>query len=264
MRQAGLSAGLCLALAWLCGCAERITPAQRALLDEARSAYERQQYAVAVQRLDTFLSQVKGQPETVQAFYLRGMSHARSGMRAQAYADLRSAVALGVDADAVWRSYVVLGTLAFEDSDWEQAAQYLRAAADRMPDRPPKDTVLARLGMCFERTGRWLEARNPYRQIVERFGSGPHGDWARRRLQLNADHFAVQCGVFSQAANAETLRLNLERKGLPAFVRVEPRERASMHVVLVGRYARYEEAQRQLETVRARAGDLVPNPVLWP
>lgn len=246
------------------GCAQGLTAQQRAVLDEGRAAYERQQYSRAIERLSDFVTQVKHQPEEAQAFYLRGMAYARSGQRDRAYSDFRSAIMVGRDTEAVWRSYTVLGTLYWEDERWHQAAQNLRAAADRMPDRPPKDTVLARLGMCYERTGRWADARGPFEEIRRKFPGSSHAELARRRLLLKPDHFSVQCGAFAQAANADMLRVNLARRNLPVSVRVEPRERANMHLVLVGRFATYEEARRQLERIRATAGDLAPDPIIWP
>ncbi len=246
------------------GCADPARSGVATLLEQARGSYERQQYASAVTRLDQLLGQNPKEPETTAALYLRGISQARLGRRAAAYADLRNAVSRGGDPDAVWRSYVVLGTLAFEDESWSDAGQYLRAAATRMPNATPKDTVLARLAMCHERTGRWSEVRPVCQQIVTSFGAGPHAEWARRRTQLGATHFAVQCGAFTQRKNAEALQTNLARRGFDAYIRSEPRARGSLDVVLVGRYASYAEAQRQLQLIRSTAADLARDAVLWP
>lgn len=258
---------LCHAAALLllaAGCGPQLKPQQRALLNEARAAYDQQRYPVAISKLDAFLGEVKDHPAAGDAYYLRGLSQARSGQRAQAYADLRSCVTVSDDGQTIWRAYMLLGTMYFEDERWDDGLQALRAAAERMPDRAPRDTVLARLAMCFERTGRWIEARERYAQIAQRYPSGPYGDWARRRQQLKPDHFAVQCGAFSQPRNADTLVAGLKARGFAAFARSEPRERGTMQVVLVGPYAGYDEARRALESVRGRASDLVRDPVIWP
>jgi tetratricopeptide (TPR) repeat protein len=251
-------------LLFAAGCGPQLKPQQRALLDEARAAYDQQRYPVAISKLDAFLGQVKDHPAAGDAYYLRGLSQARSGQRASAYADLRSCVTVSDDSETVWRAYMLLGTMYFEDERWDDGLQALRAAAERMPDRAPKDTVLARLAMCFERTGRWVEARERYAQIAQRYPSGPYGDWARRRQLLKPDHFAVQCGAFSQSRNADTLVAGLKSRGFPAQVRSEPRERGTMQVVLLGRYASYEEARSALESLRVSASDLVRDPVIWP
>jgi len=155
----------------------------------------------------------------------------------------------------------VLGTLLFEDRQWDQAARNLEAAAQRMPEAPPKDAVVYRLGLCRERTGRWKAACDSFRYITRHFDGGHYLEAARRREQLKADHFAVQCGAFRQKSNAETLRGNLARKGLDAYLCEERRGRPALYVVLVGRYPGYEEAQRQLAMVREQ---FVSDAVLWP
>lgn len=231
-------------------------------LANGQAHYERKDWSRAIDHLSRFLNEVREGPEVGQALYLRGMSNAQAGRRAQAYADLRRCAARATDAEAEWRAYVVLGTLHFEDGQWEPAAQSLRAAAERMAAEPPKDAVLYRLGICRERTGRWRAAGQAFSEITRALPSSSYARMAYRRLQLNADHFAVQCGAFRERSNAETLRGNLQRKGLQAYVRREMRGRTAMYVVLVGRFAAYDEALRQLAMVKKE--QFVPDAVLWP
>ena len=120
--------------------------------------------------------------------------------------------------------------------------------------------ILFRLGVCYERTGRWGDARGPYRRIVEQLPVSSVGPAARRRLQVDADHFAVQCGVFSDYKNADALVAQLERDGFKAEIRRKPRHDVLMHVVLIGHYRSFEEAVREL----ARIKGYVPGAVLWP
>jgi len=243
----------------LAGCGG-LTEQQRAWLAEGRQAFEQRQYTRAIRQLSQFLDNVQGKPETAEALYVRGMSHARSGQRAQAYGDLRRCVGVSANPDVGWRAQVVLGTLNFEDERWDAAGQAYGAAAKAMPSVPPMDAVLFRIGQCYERTGRWLEAQGSYRALADHFPVGAHAAAARRRIQLNADHFAVQCGVFSRRENADRLRTDLKAQGLEAYVRPEPRDQRTMYVVLVGRWASYAEARQQLAAARAHVRDAV----LWP
>jgi tetratricopeptide (TPR) repeat protein len=247
-------------LLMLTGCANRLTAQQKTWLAEGQERYEHEDYAQAIDKLNRFLGEVREGPEYAQALYLRGMSNAKAGRRAQAYADLHSCVAIPSDAEAVWRAYVVLGTLYFEDRQWEPAAQSLRAAAERMSAEPPKDAVLYRLGLCYERTGRWPEARALYAEVAGSYPGGGYAQGAWRRWQLNADYFAVQCGVFRVEDNAETLRANLKRKGLEAYVSRAVQGHTTLYVVLVGRYVDYDQALSHLAMVR----QFVADAVLWP
>jgi TolA-binding protein len=245
----------------LSGCASGLTEQQRMWLAQGQEYYEGEDYTRAIDQLSRFLDEVQDGPEVARALYLRGVSHARAGQRAQAYADLRRCVATPTDADAVWRAYVVLGTLHFEDGQWREAAQNLRAAAERMPAKPPKDAVLYRLALCHERLGEWQRASELYSEITRFYTGGQYAEAAHRRLQLNANYFAVQCGAFRDRGNAETRRAELEGKGLEAYIHQEIRGRTPMYIVLVGRYAAYEQALSQLAMIQR---EFVPDAILWP
>jgi tetratricopeptide (TPR) repeat protein len=245
----------------LSGCVSGLTQQQRMWLANGQEYYEREDYARAIDQLSRFLDEVREGPEVAQALYVRGVSNAQAGQRAPAYADLRRCVATPADTDAIWRAYIVLGTLHFEDGQWREAAGNLRAATERMPAKPPKDAVLYRLGLCHERMGQWPTAAKCYAEITKTLAGGSYGAAAYRRVQLDADHFAVQCGAFRDQGNAETLRGNLEGKGLSAYIRAEVRGRTPMYIVLVGRYGDYDEALRQLAMIQQQ---FVPDAILWP
>lgn len=243
------------------GCADRLTPEQRGWMAEGEQAYESEHYADAIDRLTLVIDAVKPeQPEYARALYVRGMCRAQTGDRAGASTDLRQCVASAADRDVVWRAYVVLGTLHFEDGDWADAMVAYRAAADRMPSQSPKDTVLFRLGLCYERLGKWRNARTAYAVLAQEFPDSPYGLEGRRKLNRNATYFSIQAGVFSVASNAEMQAKMLRQHNLPALVRREIHNRVPRNVVLVGQYASYEEALRQLARVRQQ----VPDAILWP
>jgi len=243
------------------GCATRLTKQQQMWLARGQEYYERDDYARAIDQCNHFLSEVSEGPEVVQALYIRGLSNAQAGHRAQAYADLRRCAATPTDSDLPWRAYVVLGTLHFEDEQWGLAAESLRAASDRMPDQPPKDAILFRLGLCHERLGQWQAALQRYDELARTFTSGAFVKAAQRRLSLRADYFAVQCGAFRQRSNAENLRADLNNKALDAYIQEETRGRTPMYVVLVGRYAGYDDARAQLALIKEQ---FVSDALLWP
>ena len=230
-------------------------------LVQGQECYERNDYTHAIQQLNYFLTEVNEGPEVAQALYIRGMSNAQAGQRPQAYADLRRCAAVQTDTDVAWRAYFVLGTLHFEDEQWNLAAESLRAAADRMAAEPPKDYALFRLGLCYERSGQWQAALDVYADLVGIFSSGAYVQAAQRRLGLRANHFAVQCGAFRQKSNAENFRGELRTKALDAYIREETRGRTAMYVVLVGRYASYDDARAQLVMIKEHfVSDALP----WP
>jgi outer membrane protein assembly factor BamD (BamD/ComL family) len=237
-----------------------LTDRQKALLAEGERTYHDKQYEAAAQQLSTFLDEVHNRPEVARALYVRGMARALTGKRAWAYADLERAARETTDPQLLWQPSAALGTLYFEDENWDAAARAFNQAIERMPAASPQDALLFRLGLCCERTGRWSAAAAPYRRIAAQFPTGVYAEGAQRRLQLNADHFAVQCGVFSQMDNANQLVAQLRKQGLRTYVQPEQRKDGACYVVLEGRYGGYPEANQALARVRG----YVPQAVLWP
>jgi tetratricopeptide (TPR) repeat protein len=262
MRRFGtVLAAVLLTLAACGGCASDLTAEQRMWLERGRNAFEAGRFTQAAQTLSRFIEQVEpSQQEFKQALYVRGMSYAQSGRRSAAYADLKRCVATADDPQTVWRAYVVLGTLHFEDRDWQQAAVCFRAAADRMPARSPKDDVLYRLGLCYERLGRWPDSRWPLEELVRQFPKSALLRRAKQKLERRASYFAVQAGSFAVEANADRQAQYLQGRNLPAYVRREHYNRAPRWVVLVGHYPTIEEAWTQLGVVRQYVRDAL----VWP
>lgn len=237
-----------------------LSPQYKVWLAEGKRAYERRQYPRAIQRLSLVVNNAQDLPGLARALYLRGMSHAKSGQRSLAFADLRRCVGGDPDPDVAWKAHAVLGTLYFEEQQFDAAARAYEQAAALMPGIPPVGRIHFQLGRCYERSGRWGEAQIVFRRIAERYPFSGEAAAARRRLALRPTHFAVQCGAFQKASNAENFRSELERQGLAAYVREEPRRLETLHIVLVGRYATYAASRQGLADVR----QFVPDAVPWP
>lgn len=243
----------------LTGC-NGLTPQQRQLFDSARSAYSQNQYREAIDSLSAFLQQVDKPPYAVEARYLRGQSYVQVGQRQRGYEDLQAAIQIAQNPKQAWQAHTVLGTLYFEDADWRAAAAQYEAGLPNMPNAPPTDRVLYRLGQCYERTGRWDLARQKFAELVRNFPTSALVEPAKRKLARNAQHFAIQCAVFHGQQNADNFALQLQRKNMDAYTYKELRSPTPVYVVLVGHYSTYEQAELQLGALRAE----IPDAVLWP
>ncbi len=243
----------------LLGCASP-APNPRPELQAGEQAFRARDYARAVQSTSAVIRTGAGGPELTRALYVRGMALALVGRRAEAYEDLRRAVREGRDPELPWQAHAALGVLYFEDEQWAAAARVFKDALERMPAKPPMDAYLWRLGLCYERLGRWTSALSVFSQIEERFPRGSYADQAARRVRLRANAYAIQCGVFAQRSNAERLAQELRKQGLSVAVRPEPRGDGEYSVVLEGNYGSYEDATRALGCVRG----FVPEAVIWP
>ncbi len=229
-------------------------------LAKGEQAYQQKRYDVAVAELTAYIDGGGKHLELPRALYLRGLAQTRAGNRTGAKADLQRAASGNSPADIRWRAQSQLGTLAYEDGQWRQAAEAYAGAAQDAPRAPPTDLILFRLGTCYERLGQWPKSRQLFERLVREFPKSSVAADAQRRLQLKPDHFAIQCGVFADAKNADYLVTQLGRDGIQATVRREPRGGVMSNVVVVGRMQNYEEALRELSRVKG----YVPNAVLWP
>lgn len=255
--QRSVSCVTLLAVLSLAGCAAAPRPG---LLPDAQRAYDSGDFGRTQHLSSEYLAADKTSGSASQAYYLRGLANARLNRRPQAYDDLQLAVRTGGNAEVAWRANVQLGVLHFEDQHFHDAVNAFEAAAKAMPPRPPLDYVLYRYGQSLERIGRWAEARVQFQRVLREFPAGSIAGNARRRLDLNATHFAIQCGAYGQKQNAANAAAELGRAGLPAGMYREARAGGDVWVVRIGQYRTYAEAQQALARVRAE----VPDAVIWP
>ncbi len=249
---------LLLLLAVTSGC-ESTGPGGATLLEQGEQAYQAKQYDQAVAALSRYLNNERNADLQARALYVRALCHGQQMRRSSCLADLNQAQRLSNDDDLRWRIQGLRGTIEYEDNNYNAAIAALEAAVNAMPARPPMDAYLFRLGECYERVGRWSDARAAFGRLLERFPSSSSAASARKRVDVQAGSYAVQCGVFGSANNAQRLANDLRGKGLDAAVRPDPRG-GGRYLVLVGNYARFEEARAAL----ARVKGYVPEAILWP
>lgn len=241
------------------GC-NSLTPQQRMWLREGQRAYDRKHFSEAIRMTSLFVADGGDGPEAGRALYIRGLSHARSGKRSRAYADLRAAAGQSDDTDVIWRSEFALGELSFEDGDWAAAKRRYSAAVGAMRAIPPMDRGLYRLAVSAQRLGEWELGLRQFEMLVRRFPRSALADSARRILSYGPRYFSLQCGAFAVSKNADALKRQLARENISAAVRREVRGGRRLYIVYAGRYSTYAAAQRGLTKIHSQ----VPDAVIWP
>lgn len=245
--------------ALIAGCASQ-NQAPEYLIEDGERAYRANDFRTAAQQLTTYLSGEPSSAEAYRAQYVRGMAYAKLGDRPHAQQDLERAARQQQDPEIAWRAAAAVGVLYFEDGAWQPAVEHLSHATSAMPTVPPLDAYLYRLGIAYERSGRWGDALAAYRRIVSTLPNGRYGATAARRLMIEADHFTVQAGLFSRRESADQLAKRLRGAGLPASVRPESRDGTTYNAVMVGEFSNYTAAVDMLGRVRA----YIPDAQLWP
>lgn len=220
------------------------------MLLTAASQYSAGHYAAGQQAAETFLRHYAGSPAAAEARYIRGLCRLRADQREAARTDFVEAAEQAQRPDLRAYALAALGNLAFSAGDLPEAARYYARAEPDLPMRPPADEILYRYGVCLQRAGRWGEARRQFSRVLHHFGGRPAAAWARRGFNWPHDYFAIQCGVFRRADNAERAVADLGRRGIPAKAEYSSVEGDAAWRVLTGMYLTYEQARADLPRVR--------------
>lgn len=258
MKSAAIIGGVFLA--FCAGCSTTLSGEQREWLQSAEEAYELKQYNRSIEYSSRFLEQVLDAPEATKALYYKALSEAYSGQRGQAYEDLQHVVTLEGYPELKWRAHAALGTLHYEDGEWNEAARSYADAAAKMSNLPPKDLVLYRQGVCLQRAGRWQEAQRPFEDVIAEFPDGTYAQQAEAKLATRADYYAIKLAEYAMPDTADNYAFRLEQEGLHPYIREVRTGTQRRFVVLTGGFAKYDDARVELARMRA----IAPDAEIWP
>lgn len=241
-------AGLMLAML-LTGCTN-LPPAEREMLVQAAEEYRRGDAGQAVAKLDRIIRDYDQAVEIAEAYYLRGLCHAKLGQDWAAGRDLEQAVRRSRRPDLTANAQASLAAIAYRKGDWAEAARLYEAAAPDLPDTPPTDVILFRAGVAMQRAGKWSEARRQFARILQKFRDRPVASEARRLAEWRHSHFTIQLAAFGRVQQADDAVRSYRQRGLDPFQENQPRGGSALWVVMTGRYRTWDEAQAALSAVR--------------
>ena len=121
--------------------------------------------------------------------------------------------------------------------------------------------VTYRAGVADLRAGLWDEADQRFRRVAASWPGSPFAELARERLaDSGSRRFSVQLGGFSSAEAAARMVARLLGVGVAARRLAIRRAGADLFAVRVGRFPTYDEAQVEVERLRAlgEVGVVVP------
>jgi len=252
-KRAGVL-GVVLALMLCPGCGGPLSPQARQLLRAGYDVFEKGDYAAAIEKLSTFLRDNAGSSRADEAYYLRGLAKRRTDDPGGAKDDLNSAIAATQNKELRAKALVALGDLAYEGDDMALAENmYRQALADIERGQKPSDHAHYRLGTVLQRQGRWTEADVQFDRVVYLFGDSQLARLAARRTHCTA--WTIQAGAYADKRRADLAAKRLRDKKLPAVSRATLRDGKPLFLVLVGRFASYEQAAAALGRTKERRPD---------
>jgi tetratricopeptide (TPR) repeat protein len=239
----GIAASVFLSLG---GCAE---PANRqGQIAMAKKDYEAGNYILAAHQLTTFIRNETFSRELGQAYYLRGLCYYQMGPAKHdaAMADFEFAMKKTRTAEVRGLCHTAIGHIYFEqrDNTMEQAAEHYEAALKDLPEGPPRNVVLYRLGECLQRLGRWEQADLPLSECMNRYSSSESAAKAKRIF--GARTFRLQAGTFVDIAEAGRQMRILKEHQLDSHGSSDLEDGKPVYRIYVGQYGIYAAAREAM------------------
>ena len=245
---------ICLCVVGLvsAGCAPDMGGRARRALLLGYEAYGRGDNQAALRYSSSFLTTHAYTDGAGEAHYLRGLAADRLGDRPTARADWMLALKRTRSDDVRAHVFLAFGDVAYESDNLPMAEKmYRKSLSLARQRREPAQHAWYRLGHVLQRRGRWRDADECFGRLIEHFGESDRATQARRRLHAGA--WTIQAGAFARKSNADALARKLSRRGLAAAT--APRHatgRDVHHIVSVGRYDTYEQAEQTLTAMVRR------------
>lgn len=216
---------------------------------EGQRQYARGNFLGAERILTGAISTEPDNPAVAEAYYIRGLARLKLMRHGVARQDFQRALRLTDRDDLQANAHVCLGSIAWEDQEWDTAYQHYQMASDNLTLLSPSDWILFRLASSAQRSGRWEEGRKYFARILREY---PESETARAaRKNLNYWWFTIQVGAFSSPQGAYARVAELQRYGLTAKVYpVTGVDGRSFKGVFIGRYNDYYQASKGLAKIK--------------
>ena len=247
-----LNAGVALTV--FCGCASLPADAVRRL-EKAQAHYDGNRWVASKRILGLVISDYPETNGVDAAYYLRGMCHYREHREDAARADFGLALRHSTSADITARASAQLGHIAYQRKSFEAASRSYAQAIESAGDAAFMDQVYYRYGDSLQKVGHWRAGRKVLPKVWTLYPTSTLAGYAKMKFGWPHDYHSIQCGAFSRSDLAQQMANNLRRQGFEASAEVNLRGHRVKHVVHVGRYRAFKDAESDLPRVRQLAAD---------
>lgn len=219
-------------------------------IDLANQQYLKNRYHKAREILNLVIAEHPRTEGVGAAYYLRGMCYYRQGRDDLARSDFEWVHKVGPNEELVTKANAQLGHISYQRNQHRSASKYYAAAIAVDPKAPFMDQVYYRYGDSLQKLGHWESARTILPKTWNLFPESELTSHARRKFSWNHDYYSIQCGAFSRSDRAYLLAGELRRKGFSAYSAVNLRGQRAKHVVRIGKYGTFTQAESDLARVR--------------
>jgi tetratricopeptide (TPR) repeat protein len=234
------------------GCPRPVSIEGQAQLSIARQQYHQEKFSSAVQSLSVFLQREPSSIKAGEAYYLRGLCYRQMepAKNDLAIEDFQQVIKRNENEPAWALAQAGLGHIYFENqSDHpDRAMEHYRQALRKLPNEPPRDVVLYRLGVCLQMLGSFSEADLYLSRCFDDFGDSIFARYARDRF--GSQSWRLQFEAFSDLNRAQQLVARLKQRGLLADWSPRRVDNKLLYAVRSGRYNSYKQAEQAMIQVR--------------
>lgn len=231
------------------GCAELPKSAVQQI-EQAHDAYRASRF-VDCERLATgVIDRHAHDPDTAEAYYLRGLSRLNRNQRSGARADFDAGLKVSQRPLLSSLLRVQLGIVWADEGRYALAAQHYQEAIQNLPASVEPDEVWYQYGVCLQRSGAFGPARDALRHVLQQYPTSSFAPQARRKLAWTHEYFTVQCGAYAQISSAYAHAENLRQQRFDALAVNTTEDGRPKYVIHVGRYPDFATARSMLPRIR--------------
>lgn len=243
-----------IAFTVFCGCASLPADAVRRI-EQAQTHYDGNRFVASTRALSLVISNYPETKGVDTAYYLRGMCQYREHREDAARADFELALRHSTGADITARASAQLGHIAYQRKAFEAANRSYAQAVESAGDGAFMDQVYYRYGDSLQKVGRWEAGRKVLPKVWSLYPSSTLVGYAKMKFGWPHEYHSIQCGAFDRSDLAQQMANDLRRRGFEASAEVNLRGQRVKHVVHVGRYRVFKDAESDLPRVRQLAAD---------
>jgi TolA-binding protein len=222
------------------------------LYKQAEEYFLNDNYQEAIGKLESIVSHFPRSRYADDALFLIGLSYLKEKDWQEARGNFRKLLGEYHDSNLLAEAQIGLADSSYLAGDINQAISGYRQFLIDNPQGPLLAEVYLKLGRCYQKKGRWDEARYYFKRVCADYPLSFEAVEASSMLGNDKLYFTVQVGSFVDRRNALSTCKKLENRGYQAYLSEVKKEGRLLYRVRVGRFESRGEADYIAGQLRKR------------